>query len=237
MARLGGNLTVWADTYVEKILFDRDSSRATLWPSACGFDVVVDNAHVGENLQNHVYVILTARSYHGTDSKLSMCCSQAMPAFIDAHEALVRSVLASSTEASAFYSTFPGYMAFDIKDNALLRPGDSLYVSFAGLDAHHHYNIINHPRVAGEDDGPAGQPARSGRKDVVTFTRGSFSMALRDSSPRHADGVMDDKGRIYNLRVCDPSIVPILPRYNTQAIAYGLAEHVARMITSDLDAE
>ncbi|KAJ3570341.1 hypothetical protein NPX13_g5755 [Xylaria arbuscula] len=58
--------------------------------------------------------------------------------------------------------------------------------------------------------------------------------------PREMGGVVDDKGRVYgckNLRVCDMSIVPLVPRCNTQATAYGLAEHMALMIISDLDTE
>ncbi|PGH10857.1 hypothetical protein AJ79_05217 [Helicocarpus griseus UAMH5409] len=46
-------------------------------------------------------------------------------------------------------------------------------------------------------------------------------------------GVVDDKLRVYgcsNLRVCDASIIPVVPRSNPQAVVYGLAEHGAEII-------
>ncbi|KAI3323715.1 GMC oxidoreductase [Xylariaceae sp. AK1471] len=55
--------------------------------------------------------------------------------------------------------------------------------------------------------------------------------------PRDLGGVIDEKLRVYgckNLRVCDLSVVPIVPRGNTQATAYGIAEHAAKIIQSDL---
>ncbi|KAI0490285.1 GMC oxidoreductase [Xylaria cf. heliscus] len=58
--------------------------------------------------------------------------------------------------------------------------------------------------------------------------------------PREMGGVVDEKCRVYgckNLRICDLSIVPLIPRCNTQATAYGVAEHVAKIIKSGLDEE
>ncbi|KAK7754268.1 hypothetical protein SLS62_003846 [Diatrype stigma] len=54
--------------------------------------------------------------------------------------------------------------------------------------------------------------------------------------PQEMGGVVDERLRVYgckNLRVCDLSIVPIIPRCNTQALAYGIAEHAAQIIKSD----
>ncbi|KAK2744102.1 hypothetical protein FQN55_006970 [Onygenales sp. PD_40] len=50
-------------------------------------------------------------------------------------------------------------------------------------------------------------------------------------------GVVDDKLRVYgcsNLRVCDASIIPVVPRSNPQAVVYGLAEHGAEIIRSTI---
>ena len=54
---------------------------------------------------------------------------------------------------------------------------------------------------------------------------------------REMGGVVDDKLRVYgcsNLRVCDASIIPVVPRSNPQAVVYGLAEHGAEIIKNTL---
>jgi choline dehydrogenase-like flavoprotein len=55
--------------------------------------------------------------------------------------------------------------------------------------------------------------------------------------PRELGGVVDEKLRVHgcpNLRVCDASIVPIIPRTNAQATVYGVAEMAATLIKEDL---
>ena len=50
-------------------------------------------------------------------------------------------------------------------------------------------------------------------------------------------GVVDDELRVYgcsNLRVCDASIIPVVPRSNPQAVVYGVAEHGAEVIKATL---
>lgn len=50
-------------------------------------------------------------------------------------------------------------------------------------------------------------------------------------------GVVDDKLRVYgcaNLRVCDASVIPVVPRSNPQAVVYGVAEHGAEIIKGTL---
>ncbi|KFY50300.1 hypothetical protein V496_09409 [Pseudogymnoascus sp. VKM F-4515 (FW-2607)] len=50
-------------------------------------------------------------------------------------------------------------------------------------------------------------------------------------------GVVDDKLRVYgcaNLRVCDASVIPVVPRCNPQAVVYGVAEHGAEIIKATL---
>ncbi len=51
--------------------------------------------------------------------------------------------------------------------------------------------------------------------------------------PKEMGGVVDAQLRVYgcaNLRVCDASVVPLVPRGNTQAVVYGVAEMAARLI-------
>ncbi|KAG7143019.1 GMC oxidoreductase family protein Mala s like [Verticillium longisporum] len=51
--------------------------------------------------------------------------------------------------------------------------------------------------------------------------------------PRELGGVVDSNLRVYgcsNLRICDASIIPILPRANLQATVYGVAEHATGII-------
>lgn len=53
--------------------------------------------------------------------------------------------------------------------------------------------------------------------------------------PREIGGVVDSQLRVYgtrNLRVCDASIIPLIPRANPQATVYGVAEHGANIIKS-----
>ncbi|KAI8627521.1 GMC oxidoreductase [Xylariaceae sp. FL1651] len=419
-ARSRSNLTVWTDTYVEKIIFDRNtgdnsdpvaigvqyvqndntirrtvtarkevilSAGAIHTPrvlelSGVGdpellqrleIDVVIDNSYVGENLQNHIYVALVAEvmrrdGFETLDGLLqgdaaALAAAQdalaqgrgpltgvntsgsaqmplpffsseagkqqidrllggsggdsseqeqggkekedvedglgkATPAFISAHEAFVRSVLGSSTEASAFYSMFPGYMAFDATGNLLPHPGDGLYVTFAVQLAHplsrgsthitaasssaadieieprylshaadaevlarHIQQLVERVKTTeplaslfvpgGKTVPPAPSHEDEGGKDLSDLEiakeyvrkacMGAYHFTGTCSQmPREMGGVVDDKGRVYgcrNLRVCDLSIVPIVPRCGSQATAYGLAEHVARMIKSNLGAQ
>lgn len=51
--------------------------------------------------------------------------------------------------------------------------------------------------------------------------------------PREIGGVVNSQLLVYgtkNLRVCDASIIPIIPRANPQATVYGVAEHGASII-------
>ena len=53
--------------------------------------------------------------------------------------------------------------------------------------------------------------------------------------PREMGGVVDPELRVYgteNLRICDSSIIPLIPRANPQAAVYGVAEHGASIIKS-----
>lgn len=55
--------------------------------------------------------------------------------------------------------------------------------------------------------------------------------------PREMGGVVDPKLRVYgtrNLRVCDASVIPLIPRANPQATVYGVAEHSASIIKSSM---
>ncbi|KAI2601841.1 hypothetical protein GGR54DRAFT_580288 [Hypoxylon sp. NC1633] len=55
--------------------------------------------------------------------------------------------------------------------------------------------------------------------------------------PREIGGVVDAQLRVYgcrNLRVCDASIIPIVPGVSPQATVYGVAEHGAGIIKSTL---
>ncbi|KEY73203.1 hypothetical protein S7711_04169, partial [Stachybotrys chartarum IBT 7711] len=51
--------------------------------------------------------------------------------------------------------------------------------------------------------------------------------------PHEMGGVVDSSLRIYgtmNLRVCDASVIPLVPPANPQATVYGVAEHAAKLI-------
>jgi choline dehydrogenase-like flavoprotein len=55
--------------------------------------------------------------------------------------------------------------------------------------------------------------------------------------PREMGGVVDARLRVYGckgLRVCDASVVPLVPRVNPQATVYGVAEMGAKLILEDL---
>lgn len=48
--------------------------------------------------------------------------------------------------------------------------------------------------------------------------------------------VVDSRLRVYgcsNLRICDASIVPVIPSSSMQATVYGVAEHGAGIILAD----
>lgn len=68
------------------------------------------------------------------------------------------------------------------------------------------------------------------RKMVIGAAHFTGSCA---TMPKEIGGVVDYKLRVYgcqNLRVCDASIIPILPRANTQATVYGIAELASDLI-------
>lgn len=55
--------------------------------------------------------------------------------------------------------------------------------------------------------------------------------------PREQDGVVDSHLKVYgtqNLRVVDASSVPIIPRGNTQATVFTVAEKAADIIKCDI---
>ncbi|KAK3312192.1 hypothetical protein B0H66DRAFT_585005 [Apodospora peruviana] len=55
--------------------------------------------------------------------------------------------------------------------------------------------------------------------------------------PRELGGVVDPALRVYgcgNLRVCDASIIPLMPRGNPMATVYGVAERAAEIIIAGL---
>lgn len=54
--------------------------------------------------------------------------------------------------------------------------------------------------------------------------------------PRAKGGVVDDRLRVYgtrNVRVVDASMMPLVPRANTQATVYAVAEKAADIIKAD----
>ncbi|KAI3317213.1 GMC oxidoreductase-domain-containing protein [Xylariaceae sp. AK1471] len=98
-----------------------------------------------------------------------------------------------------------------------------------------HHFIQGGKRIPPEGDlsdlDVAREYARKGCRAAYNFTGTCSQM------PREMGGVVDEKCRVYgckNLRVCDLSIVPIIPRSNTQATAYGVAEHAAKIVKADL---
>lgn len=55
--------------------------------------------------------------------------------------------------------------------------------------------------------------------------------------PREQDGVVDSHLKVYgtqNLRIVDASSVPIIPRGNTQATVFTVAEKAADIIKCDI---
>lgn len=55
--------------------------------------------------------------------------------------------------------------------------------------------------------------------------------------PREKGGVVDARLRVYGvdgLRICDASIMPIIPRCNLQSTVYAIGEKGADMFREDL---
>ncbi len=62
------------------------------------------------------------------------------------------------------------------------------------------------------------------------------SSSCRMGSPENTESVVDTRGRVYNilgLRVCDASIFPTKPDGNTQAPAYGIAQRLFELVSSE----
>ncbi|KAI1176366.1 GMC oxidoreductase [Nemania sp. FL0916] len=404
-ARGRKNLTIWTETLVEKVIFDRDddgnpvatgvqylqkndnipkivqASREVILSAGAihspkilelsgvgnpaileplGIDVVVANAHVGENLQNHLFVTSTCEvsketgfetldgllkgdeaavaaaqealmNGRGPLTGVNTAGSAQLPlpfsaseegkrnleqlfqntrtetevttsGFAKAHEEFIHSVLSSQTEASALYSLFPGYMAFDSNGDLLPHPGGlGRFLTFAIYLAHplsrgsvhitsssisstssstssistnesadleidpnylshpadievlvRHLQVLenlkktsplsthifrdgNHISAKSELDlsdlSSARAYVRKHCQSAYHFTGTCAQMS------RELGGVVDAGCRVHgcvNLRVVDLSIVPIIPGCNTQATAYGVAEHAAGIIRADI---
>lgn len=88
--------------------------------------------------------------------------------------------------------------------------------------------------------GPAGSFADLDKgRDYVRETGlgGNHFVGSCSMMPRDMGGVVDPKLRVYgtrNLRVCDASVIPLIPRANPQAAVYGVAEHGASIIKASL---
>ncbi|CAJ2511629.1 Uu.00g072540.m01.CDS01 [Anthostomella pinea] len=79
---------------------------------------------------------------------------------------------------------------------------------------------------------------RAARDYVKRTSKGqTHYMGTCSMMSRELGGVVDEKLRVYgcpNLRVCDASIVLIIPRTNAQATVYGVAEMAASLIKESL---
>lgn len=67
----------------------------------------------------------------------------------------------------------------------------------------------------------------------ATAVGGNHPVGTCSMMARELGGVVDSSLRVYgcaNLRVCDASVIPILPRANLLATVYGVAEHAASII-------
>ncbi|KAI1142939.1 GMC oxidoreductase [Hypoxylon sp. FL0543] len=167
--------------------------------------------------------------------------------------------LSPPTEGSGLYNTFPGYMIFgEIGDLVPHPPADERYLTFAVHLAHplsrglihitapsatspgleidqylsHPLNVEMMARhVQHVERIKRSEPLAKARAGAWHFT-GTCSQL-----PQGMGGVVDERLRVYgckNLQVCDLSVAPIVSRCGTQALAYGIAEHAAKIIRSDL---
>ncbi|KAH6695797.1 choline dehydrogenase [Plectosphaerella plurivora] len=67
----------------------------------------------------------------------------------------------------------------------------------------------------------------------ATGVGGNHPVGTCSMMAREMGGVVDSSLRVYgcaNLRVCDASVIPILPRANLLATVYGVAEHAVSLI-------
>ncbi|CRK29923.1 hypothetical protein BN1708_005062 [Verticillium longisporum] len=310
-----------------------------------GIESIVENTHVGENLQNHIMcgmsfevleglatmdplarqdeasvaaamdaygkqsgpfassgtnavaqlpfpVIETAEGKSDLEQLMSKHkqepsnLTSTTPAFAEAHEDFVRSILVSQDEASACYLSFPGFAWFK-PDGTMASPpsGPENYFSVALLLAHplsrgsvhiksssartdstqiaidpahltHPLDIeimsrhlqfletivaskplVDHLKPGGKRNPGATHPFTDieSARDYIkrTAVGGNHPVGTCSMMPRELGGVVDSNLRVYGcskLRVCDASIIPILPRANLQATVYGVAEHAAGII-------
>ncbi|EEY18875.1 choline dehydrogenase [Verticillium alfalfae VaMs.102] len=310
-----------------------------------GIESIVDNIHVGENLQNHIMCgmsfevleglatmdplarqdeasVAAAMDAYGKQlgpfassgtnavaqlpfpgietaegkSDIEQLMSKhkqepsnltsATPAFAEAHEDFVRSILVSQDQASACYLSFPGFAWFK-PDGTMASPpsGPENYFSVALLLSHplsrgsvhiksssastdstqvaidpahltHSLDIeimsrhlqfletivaseplVDYLKPGGKRNPGANDPLtdlESAREYIKrTAVGGNHPVGTCSMMPRELGGVVDSNLRVYgcsNLRVCDASIIPILPRANLQATVYGVAEHAAGII-------
>ncbi len=91
------------------------------------------------------------------------------------------------------------------------------------------------PLASHLQDAPARFADVESNKEYVRRTAGGANHWVGSCAmmPQEMGGVVDAKLRVHgcaNLRVCDASVVPLVPRGNTQAVVYGVAEMAARII-------
>ncbi|KAF3067380.1 L-sorbose 1-dehydrogenase [Daldinia childiae] len=141
------------------------------------------------------------------------------------------SVHIESASSSTSPVTDPKYLTHPLDLEVLahhLRLIESL-VSTEPLAKHIKPDGKRNPAFSLDDLDNARRYARDTAVGAIHFT-GTCSMM-----PRDMGGVVSPELRVYgcsNLRVCDASVIPIVPHAGTQAAVYGVAEMAADIIKS-----
>jgi choline dehydrogenase len=270
-ARSRDNLTIVADTLVDRVLLDGDratgvatssgeirADTVVLTASAYGSPAIllrsgVDNLPVGENLCDHVGV---GMSWEPTDELRAD-----WDAWVGEHSLAMSGVTAPARSAACpegvcdlfmFPATDPGYelsaAVFAMKPQSRGRvsltsqdPRAPLHIEhgFLGDEADVRVLVEGFERLRGLARQEAlaryaGREIRPGA-DVAaeTHVRATARGFFHPTGTCAIGKVVDERARVYgyeNLLVADASIMPTIPRANTNLTTAAIAERVAELI-------
>lgn len=146
-----------------------------------------------------------------------------------AHPLSTGSVHITSNSSSAPLTIDPGFLTHPLDAEVLVQGLHFIKQTLSGTE----------PLASHLKNGQQGEVDHDKEIEYVrnTVSGGNHWVGSCAMMAREVGGVVDPQLRVYgckSLRVCDASVVPIVPRGNTQVVVYAVAEIAAGLIKSEL---
>ncbi|GAB1198538.1 hypothetical protein APSETT444_007861 [Aspergillus pseudonomiae] len=208
--------------------------------------VIIDNPNVGENLQDHPLAGLSfeVQDFIKTKDDLMRRVPEALSAAMESYKThhlmhpLSRgSCHISSSNPSDYPIVDPRYLTHPADLEMLARHARFIDV----IAASQPLASMLKPggkRSLGSPDDLRKIPLDDVKEYVKCAGKSTFYLTSTCAMmPREKGGVVDSRLRVWGakgLRIVDASVIPIIPRGNTQSTVYAIAERAADLIREDL---